>query len=61
MPSAKCILHLFLYCEKLTPFFKELKEIINELRDNKGDLNWEMNFMLGMNENNVNMKLINLF
>ncbi len=37
------ILHLFLFCEKLTTFFEELKEIIIALRD-KGDLNWEIIF-----------------
>ncbi len=54
-------LHLFLFCEKLTPFFKELKEIINALRDKKDDLNWEIIFLLGLRENNANKKLINLF
>ncbi len=38
------ILHLFLFCEKLSPFFKELKEIIRNLSDKEGDFNWNRFF-----------------
>lgn len=41
------ILHLFLFCEKLSPFFKELKEIIRNLSDKEGDFNWNRFFYVG--------------
>ncbi len=53
------ILHLFLFCEKLSPF-KELKEIIRNLSDKEGNFNWNRFFMLGMADK-ANKKLINLF
>lgn len=55
------ILHLFLFCEKLNPFFNELKEIVKELRENEEVTEWKRFFMLGMTENKENRKLVNLF
>lgn len=55
------ILHLFLLCEKLNPFFNELKEIVKELRENEEVTDWKKFFMLGMTENKENKKLVNLF
>lgn len=54
------ILHLFLFCEKLNPFFKELKEIVKELREKEEVTEWKRFFMLGMTENKENRKLVNL-
>ena len=55
------ILHLFLLCGKLNPFFNELKKIVKELRENEEVTDWKRFFMLGMTENKENKKLVNLF
>lgn len=54
------ILHLFLFCEKLEELFIVLKEIVNELRGKEEDFSWNKIFMLGLNEETENKKVINL-
>lgn len=54
------ILHLFLFCEKLKKLFIVMKEIVNDLRDREEDFSWNRIFILGLNEETGNKKVINL-